>query len=155
MQKVPFSDEDYLYQAPELSPILSINKEVYVENTFCYKDYVCQVSKLHHVCNRFKMNSNLNEKFWNKSTLIWVGFPGVRFYPPTPTRLQVWKPYLHLNSHPYLASCIYDFFDQSVLTKILSSRKEVYIKLFLNRFMLIQLTFICSKPVTSFCCFYC
>ena len=49
MQKVPFSDKDYLYQAPELSPILSINKEVYVENTFCYKDYVCQVSKLHHM----------------------------------------------------------------------------------------------------------
>ena len=116
---------------------------------------VPSVKTTSYVCNRFKMNSNLNEKFWNKSTLIWVSFPGVRFYPPTPTRLQVWKPYLHLNSHPYLASCIYDFFDQSVLTKILSSRKEVYIKLFLNRFMLIQLTFICSKPVTSFCCFYC
>ena len=25
--------------------------------------------------------SNLNEKFWNKSTLIWVGFLGIRFYP--------------------------------------------------------------------------
>ena len=69
------------------------------------------------VCNRFKMNiffSNLNEKFWNKSTLIWVGFLGVRFYLLTPMRLEVWKPYLHLNSHAYLACCIYDFFDQSL-----------------------------------------
>ena len=46
MQKVPFYDEDYVYQASELQPILSINKAVYVENTFRYKDYVCQVSKL-------------------------------------------------------------------------------------------------------------
>ena len=70
-----------------------------------------------YVCNRFKMDiffSNLNEEFWNKSTLIWVGFLGVRFYPLTPTRLQVWKPYLHLNSHTYLASCIYDFIDRSL-----------------------------------------
>ena len=27
---------------------MSINKAVYVEDTFCYKDYVCQVSKLQH-----------------------------------------------------------------------------------------------------------
>ena len=49
MQKVPFYDEDYVYQASELQPILSINKAVYIENTFCYKDYVCQVSKLEHM----------------------------------------------------------------------------------------------------------
>ena len=36
------------------------------------------------------------------------------FLPFAPTRLQVWKPYLHLNSHTYLASCICDFFDQSL-----------------------------------------
>ena len=72
---------------------------------------VPSVKTTSYVCNRFKMNSNLNEKFWNKSTLIWVGFQGVRFYPLTPTRLQVWKTYLHLNSHTYLACCISDFFD--------------------------------------------
>ena len=49
MQKVPFYDEDYVYQASELQPILPINKAVYIENTFCYKDYVCQVSKLEHM----------------------------------------------------------------------------------------------------------
>ena len=86
----------------------------------------------------------------------WVGLLGVRFYPLTPTRLQVWKPYLHLNSHTYLASYILHLlWPISVLTKNLSKRKKVYIKLFLNRFMLMQLTFTCSKPVTSFWCFYC
>ena len=46
-----------------------------------------------YVCNRFNSPfcardnktaqaiSNLNWKFWNKSTLIWVRFPGVHFYP--------------------------------------------------------------------------
>ena len=29
--------------------MLSINKAVYVEDTFCYKDYVCQVSKIHYM----------------------------------------------------------------------------------------------------------
>ena len=27
--------------------MLSINKFLYVEDTFCYMDYVCEVSKLH------------------------------------------------------------------------------------------------------------
>ena len=111
------------------------------------------------VCNGFKMNiffSNINEKFWNKSTLTWVGFLGVRFYPLTPTRLEVWKPYLHLNSHTYLAFLyIRLLWSISVLTKHLSRRKTVYTKLYVNWFMLIQLTFTCSKPVTSFWCFYC
>ena len=49
MQKVPFYDEDYVYQVPDLYPILSINKALYVENIFCYKDYVCQVSKLQYM----------------------------------------------------------------------------------------------------------
>ena len=29
--------------------MLSINKAIYVEDTFCYRDYVCQVSKLQHM----------------------------------------------------------------------------------------------------------
>ena len=49
MEKVPFYDEDYVYQASELQPISSINKALYVENTFCYKDYLCQVSKPQHM----------------------------------------------------------------------------------------------------------
>ena len=46
MQKVPFYDEGYVYQASELCPISSINKAVHVENTFCCKDYV---SKQQHM----------------------------------------------------------------------------------------------------------
>ena len=40
---------------------------------------VSSVKATTYVCNRFKMN--LNEKFWNKPTLIWVGFLGVCFTP--------------------------------------------------------------------------
>ena len=69
-------------------------------------------------------NSNLKGKFWNKSTLIWVGFLGVRFYPFFPTRLLVWNK--------YLASCINDFFDRYNLSR----RKKLHLKVFLNRFML-------------------
>ena len=29
--------------------MLSINKAIYVEDTFCYRDYVCQLSKLQHM----------------------------------------------------------------------------------------------------------
>ena len=83
--------------------MLSTNEAIYVENTFSYRDYVCQVSKTTtYVCNRLNTSftSNLNRKFWNKSTLIWVGFLGVRFYSLAPTRLLKLKNgYLHLNSH--------------------------------------------------------
>ena len=59
--------------------MLLINKAIYVEDTFCYRDYVCQVLELQHACNRFNTSfcardhetnqaiSNLNRKFWNKS----------------------------------------------------------------------------------------
>ena len=40
-----FHDEDYLYQASKPSQ----NKAIYVEGNFCYRDYVCQVSKLQHM----------------------------------------------------------------------------------------------------------
>ena len=49
MQKVLFYYEDFVYQASELQPMLSANKMVHAENTFCYWDYMCQVSKLQHM----------------------------------------------------------------------------------------------------------
>ena len=69
-----------------------------------------------YVHNRFKwiFFSDLNEKFWKKSTLIWVGFLWVWFYPLAPTKLRIWKLYLHLNSHTYLASYKHDFFDRTL-----------------------------------------
>ena len=96
-----------------------VNKQSGIYRKYLLLQGLCvpSVKTTTYVCNRFKMNiffSNLNEKIWNKSTLNWVDFPGVRFYPLTSTRLQVWKPYLHLNSHTYLASCISYFFEQSL-----------------------------------------
>ena len=38
--------KDYVYHASELYPILSTNKVAHAEDTFCYRDYVCQISKL-------------------------------------------------------------------------------------------------------------
>ena len=78
--------------------MLSLNKTVYVENTFCYKGYVYQVSQLQHmyvIGLKWISFSNLNRKFWNGSTLIGV-------YSLAPTRFLVWKPYLYLTSHTYL-----------------------------------------------------
>ena len=49
IQKVPCYDQGYLYQVLKLYPILSINKAINVEVTFCYRDHVCQVSKLQHM----------------------------------------------------------------------------------------------------------
>ena len=61
-----------------------------------------------YVYNIFKIEffSNLNGKFWNKSTLILLGFLGVCFYLLAPTRLLVWRPYLHLNSQTYITTYI-------------------------------------------------
>ena len=50
MQKIHFYDEDHVHQASELEPMLSRNRVVHAENTFSYQDYVCQVSKLQHIC---------------------------------------------------------------------------------------------------------
>ena len=59
--------------------MLSINKVIYVEDTFCYRD-VPSVKTITYECNRFntsfcardhKTNQailKLNRKFWNKST---------------------------------------------------------------------------------------
>ena len=46
--------------------MLSLNKTVYVEDTFCYKDYVYQVSKLQHmyvIGLKWISFPNLNPKF--------------------------------------------------------------------------------------------
>ena len=65
-------------------------QKIYVVQTVVY---VCQMSKLQHVCNRFNTSfctknhktyqaiSNSNLKFWNKLTLIWVSFLRVLFIP--------------------------------------------------------------------------
>ena len=78
--------------------------------------YVPSVKTTTCVCNRFNTSfwakdhktnqaiSNLNRMF--RTTLTWVGFLGLRFYPLASMRLRVRKPYFHLNSHTYLASCI-------------------------------------------------
>ena len=115
---------------PSFKPIAYIvdkQKEV-CRNTFCYRDYVCQVSKLQHICNRFNTSfyarnhktnqaiSNLNRKFWNKSTLGDLGgfSSDSLLFPMLQQDYEFEKPYLHLNSHKYLASCIYDLFVQSL-----------------------------------------
>ena len=77
---------------------------------------VPSVKSTTYVWNKFKVEfffSNLNGQFWTKSTLIWMGFPGVHFYPLASKR-PLWKPYFYLNSLTYLASCINHFFNRSL-----------------------------------------
>ena len=49
MEKVLFSYEDFVYQTPELQPMLSRNKLVHAEDPFCHRDYMCKLSKLQHM----------------------------------------------------------------------------------------------------------
>ena len=89
--------------------------------------YVCQVSKLQHMyvilLNTFlcakddkthQIISNLNRKFWDKLTLIWVGFLGFLFYPLLITMSSF--------ESGYLASCIYDFSDESLFEQFTAWR---------------------------------
>ena len=39
--KGTFYDDDFVYQASEIHPMLSTDKVVHGEDTFCYRDYVC------------------------------------------------------------------------------------------------------------------
>ena len=120
--------------------MLSINKAIYVEGTFCYRDYVCQVSKLQHMyviglvllsvlettkksgCIKFKskilkqINPNLG------------GPSRGSFLPPMLQRdYEFEKRYFHLNSHAYLASRIYDFFgDLCFNRKFEQEKKSLY-----------------------------
>ena len=165
--------------------MLLLNKTVYVEDTFCYKEYVYQVSKLQHmyvIGLKWISFSNLNGKFWNGSTPIWLGFLGVCFYSVAPTRFLVWKPYLYLTSHTYLTT--YLTYHTTSLTDLYFNKKfEQENKSFyksISKSIHIdtsQLKFTCSKstietlvksvkyvqsnnkdtttPMTSFWCFYC
>ena len=63
MQKVPFYDEDYVYQASEIQPILQsgIRRKYLLLQGL----RVPSVKTTTYICNRFKMDffSNLNETF--------------------------------------------------------------------------------------------
>ena len=65
--------------------MLSINKAVYVEDTFCYKDYVCQVSKVQHM-HETSLKWNFFFKFkWtvlNQINPNLDGFSRGSFLPP-------------------------------------------------------------------------
>ena len=128
--------------------MLSTSKAIYVEDTFSYRDYVCQVSKTTtYVCNRFNTSfrslillvfntardqktnqatSNLNQKFWNKSTLIWVGFLGFVFTP------LLHRDYYSLKMDIFIwirISCILYIrllWPISGLTKISEGKKSLY-----------------------------
>ena len=49
MQKVLLYYEDFVYQTSEPWPLLSSKKVVLAEDSFCYRNYKCQVSKLQHI----------------------------------------------------------------------------------------------------------
>ena len=86
----------------------SVNKMVYPEDvayvvdkqrdlcrsTFCYRDYVCQVSRLRDMyviglillsaletTKQIKLYQKFKSKILKHITLIWMDFPGAHFYP--------------------------------------------------------------------------
>ena len=141
MQIIPFYDEDDVYQASELQHMLSINKAVYVEDTSCYKDYVCQVSKLQQM-HVIGLKWNFFFKF------KWEVLKQINRNPDGFSRglflLPCSKETTSLRTIPsfefaYISCILYIqlLWPISVLIKNLSRWKKVYIKVFLNRFILI------------------
>ena len=142
--------------------MLPINKAVYVEDTFCYKDYVCQVSKLQYmyvIGLRWNIFFKFKWKVLKQINPNLAGLSRVCFYPLAPTRLLVWIPYLHLNSpHTYLTTYITNSHTYLVYTTSLNDlcfnkkfeqEKKVYIKIFLNRFILIIIIIVTQRDVLS------
>ena len=62
------------------------------------------------VCNRFKIIffSNLNEKFWKKSTLIWAGFQGV--FTPLLQRDYKFENHTFIRIRIYISHLVYTTF---------------------------------------------
>ena len=124
--------------------MLSINKVVYVENRFCYKDYVCHVSKIQymHIIGlklkwqfffkfKWKVLKQINP---NLGELSRDSFLTPCFKETTSLKTIPWFELAYI-------SCIlfkWLLWPISVLTKNLSMRKKVYLEAFLNRFMLTQ-----------------
>ena len=104
-----------------------------------------------YLCNRFdtsfcakdeKTNqaiSNLNWKFWNKWTQIWVKSGGFsRGYPPPPPPLPLLQRNYEYHTFIWISTHIlHVVYTTSLTEKIWASEKRLYIIVFLNRFMLI------------------
>ena len=124
--------------------MLSINKVVYVENRFCYKDYVCHVSKIQymHIIGlklkwqfffkfKWKVLKQINP---NLGELSRDSFLHPCFKETTSSKTIPWFELAHISCILYKRL----LWPISVLTKNLSMRKKIYLKAFLNRFVLIQ-----------------
>ena len=79
------------------------------------------------VCNRFKIIffSNLNEKFWKKSTLIWAGFLGV--FTPLLQRDYKFENHTFIRIHIHISQLVYTTSEQEKksLHKIISKSIHV------------------------------
>ena len=124
--------------------MLSISKVVYVEDTFCYKDYVCQVSKIQYMrIIGLKLKWQFFFKFkWKVLKQI---NPNLGELSRDSFLTPCFKETTSLKTIPWFElaciSCIlykWLLWPISVLTKNLSMRKKVYLEAFLNRFMLNQ-----------------
>ena len=107
--------------------MLPINKAVYVEDTFCYKDYMCQVSKLQYMYV-IGLRWNIFFKFkWKVLKQINPNLAELSrglFLPPCSNETSSlntipsfeFAAYISYNIHYKFAyiSCIYDFFERSL-----------------------------------------
>ena len=107
-----------------------------------------------YICNRFETSfcardhkanqaiSNLKQKFWNKSALIWVGFLDVCFYCLCSNETTsfkndafIWIP-MHILYLVYTASLT-----DLCFNKKFKQKKNIYVEVFLNQFMLILIIY--------------
>ena len=120
MQRVPFYDEDYIYQASKIKPMLSTNIAIYVEDTFCCRDYVFQVS---HIPGYIKFKSKVLKQI-NPNLM---GFLGVCFYPYAQRGYEFEKRYFRI----HILHLVYiTFLSDLCFNKKFEQEKKVYVTKF-------------------------
>ena len=88
MQKVLFYDEDYVYQASELSYVVDKQSDICRDN-FCCRDYVCQVLKLQHMYLIGLILYKFKSKVLKQINRNLGGLSRGSFLPLAPSRLRV------------------------------------------------------------------
>ena len=149
--KIVYAEDTFLWEGLCIPSFSTIDYVVDKQSGICRRYLLLQglcvpsVKTTTYACNRFNTSfcaedhktnqaiSNLNGKFWIKSTLIWLGFLGVRFYPWS-LRDYEFENYTFIWIRIHILHLVHT----TSLTDLCFNKKfERYKNVFLNRFLLI------------------
>ena len=143
--KMVYSEGTFLWWGlfiPSFKPIAYVvdKQRDVCRSTFCYRDYVCQVSKLQHIYIIGLMLLSVPET--TKQIRLYQAIYTFQGFVYAATRLRVWKT-IPSSEFAYISCILYIWLlcPISILIKNLCRRKKVYIKVFLNQFMLILIIY--------------